>query len=151
MSTETQDYCEGVKILIARMETNPEDFELYGDARFRGIAHTLEQGLRNPKEMDTYNDWKCLHKYEQDAIMQAYKEMGRRRFSKGVMQTLLEGELTPMEKQLRDVAALSNHPMGTKKNTKKFLLNPAQVKLLNQLTEVEKERYLEGLKAWTES
>jgi hypothetical protein len=145
-----EEYCEGIKILIARMETNPEDFELHGDARFLSLARTLEMGLRNPKEMEVYQDWNCLHRREQDALLNAYKEMGRRRFSQGIMQTLLEDELTPMEKQIRDAAALSSYPMGTKK-TKKFLLNPAQVELMKSLTEKEKTQYLEGLKAWTES
>lgn len=128
-----EEYCEGIKILIARMETNPEDFELHGDARFLGLARTLEMGLRNPKEMEVYQDWNCLHKREQDALLNAYKEMGRRRFSQGIMQTLLEEKKMEMIKP------------------KKYLLNPAQVELMKSLTNKEKTQYLEGLKAWTES
>lgn len=133
MSTETQDYCEGVRILIARMETNPEDFELYGNARFRGLAQTLEMGLRNREEMEVYQDWKCLHKREQDAIMQAYREMGRRRFSKSIMKTLLDGELEMVQ---------------PKPKSKKILLNPAQVELLKKYSNEDKERYLEEITKW---
>ena len=129
-----EEYCEGIKILIARMETNPEDFELHGDARFLTLARTLEMGLRNPKEMEVYQDWNCLHKREQDALLNAYKEMGRRRFSQGIMQTLLEEE-----KKMEMI------------KPKKYLLNTAQVELMKSLTNKEKTQYLEGLKAWTES
>ena len=102
---ETPEFCAGVKILIERMETNPEDFEAdeydYASMRktkqkkFSHIAKMLDALLFGPKEvkadvMQHWKEWGYLSKEEQDALMVAYKKLRRGQFDKQIMERVFD-------------------------------------------------------------
>lgn len=140
--TPPEDFCPGVKILLERMKTNPEEFELYGSkVRFSGFAHTMQRALTDPKELDTMQDWQCLRKEEQKALIEGYKELGRRRFSEGIMQQVL-AELEP---------DLGIGVYAPAKKPKKIAINPTQWKLMEKLSQAERDLYIKELEKWATS
>lgn len=135
-----EEFCNGVKILLERMKTNPEDFDVLGPgARFGGFAHTMSNALINPKELDCLQDWQCLRKEEQQALIQGYKDMGRERFSKGIMEQVLK---EPDDSGIGVYAP-------EKKKPKKFALNPAQYEMMMRLSDEEKALYIRELEKWS--
>ena len=146
--TPPEDFCPGVKILLERMKTNPEEFELYGSGiRFSGFAHTMQRALTDPKELDTMQDWQCLRKEEQKALIEGYKELGRRRFSEGIMQQVLAEQEPDLGADLGiGVYAPINAPKP--KKPKKIAINSAQWKLIEKLSQAEKDLYIKELEKW---
>lgn len=144
--TPPEDFCPGVKILLERMKTNPEEFELYGSkVRFSGFAHTMQRALTDPKELDTMQDWQCLRKEEQKALIEGYKELGRRRFSEGIMQQVL-AELEP---GLGPDLGIGVYAPA--KKPKKIAINPAQWKVMEKLSQAERDLYIKELEKWATS
>lgn len=114
---EHKDFCDGVKILLARMETNPEDFD-YGytstdktDPRFYMFYEMMNKVLGG-EDVSMYRDWRCLYAEEQDALVKGFKNLIRKRFSEGIMRALMD---EPKEKEV------VHYP------PKKFMLNPSQI------------------------
>jgi hypothetical protein len=88
---------EGVKILIDRMESNPEDFEdrdfepntgKITRGKFRSIADLLRKRLSG--ESPAWDAMNVLTTEEIEALTAAYVEMERKKFTNGVMAKLLE-------------------------------------------------------------
>ena len=86
----------GVRALVGRMESNPNEF--YGEAdkwRFMFSANFRD----------------VLTEPEKGALHEGLKEVRRKEFDEKVMRELLKDD---MESQLRDAATISNYPLGLK-------------------------------------
>lgn len=83
----TEEICDGVKMLLERMQTNPDDFG-YGGT-MQGYSNTMEDILRNPKDHQPL--W-FLSDVEKKALIDAYKGMHKTRFTAGVVQSILSPE-----------------------------------------------------------
>jgi hypothetical protein len=137
----TEEICDGVKMLIERMQNNPEDFE-YGGS-MTGYSNTMEDILRNPKDHQPL--W-FLSDAEKKALVNAYKEMHKTRFTAGVVQSILAPEPQydinmdrPYQTAMR-LDSSGNLGIGTQKPSKiitpKYMMQQAE-KLLEK--EFEKE------------
>jgi hypothetical protein len=102
---EKPEFCAGVKILIERMNTNPEDFgkneydpsmmRTIKRKRFSEVAQMLDGLLFGSKEVKAdvaqhWKEWGYLSKEEQDALMSAYKQMRRTEFDKQIMERVFD-------------------------------------------------------------
>lgn len=95
------EFCTGVKILIDRMETHPEDFDegkldhstlSYKHVpRFKYINRCLESVLKDSKDV-AWGDWKYFTEEERKALIQAYTNMKRKKFDAEIMGMLMEEE-----------------------------------------------------------
>lgn len=92
------EFCTGVKILIDRMETHPEDFDegkldhstlSYKHVpRFKYINRCLESVLKDSKDV-AWGDWKYFTEEERKALIQAYTNMKRKKFDAEIMGMLM--------------------------------------------------------------
>lgn len=102
---EKPEFCAGVKILIERMQTTPEDFadSDYDFANMRAIKQTkfghlakmLEQlvtGRDKAKLLEGWAEWHYLTKEEQTALLDAFKQMRRTEFDKRIMERVFDEE-----------------------------------------------------------
>lgn len=83
----SEELCAGVKMLIERMQTNPDDFEYGG--KLHGYRNTIEEVLSNPP---SHQPMWFLSDVEKKALIDAYKEMHKVRFTAGVVQSILAPE-----------------------------------------------------------
>lgn len=99
---EKPEFCAGVKILIERMQTNPEDFG-EGDynmntlrrteTKFGQLAKMLDQmltGRDKAKLLEGWAEWHYLSKEEQSALLDAYKQMRRTQFDQRIMERVFD-------------------------------------------------------------
>ena len=79
-----------VKVLIARMESHPEDFELYGHRRgkFAGTAESL-YGLAGMDKEKADAFW-FLSDTDKQALIEAWKEYHRKQHEKEVMEVIFD-------------------------------------------------------------
>lgn len=98
-----EEFCAGVRILIERMATNPEDFaeddmDLATMRRtkvhkFGAIASKLERiitGQHKAEVLANWAEWHYLTKAEQDALIAAFKHMRRVEFDKRIMERVFD-------------------------------------------------------------
>ena len=99
----SKDFCAGVRILIERMQTNPEDFgeddhdlpnmRLRKQFKFSQIARRLENvitGHHKDETLANWPEWHYLTKAEQDALIEAFKAMRRTEFDKRIMERVFD-------------------------------------------------------------
>lgn len=124
----SEEFCDGVKILLARMETNPEDFvatekEATGRLtrpKFHAVSELLRKAVMSqPTKSDEY--WMCLSKEERHALINAYRNLKRKEFSNGVMKTLMADE------------------KAEEPGPKRMYINPSQMALAQKLGISEQE------------
>jgi hypothetical protein len=96
MKPTEKEFSQGVKILLERMENNPEDFvgsddpeKMYETPKFSVFTDLMRDIVRGDK-VKHWDDWHLLTKEEQSALIQGYKNMMRSRFDRGIMKKLLE-------------------------------------------------------------
>lgn len=75
---------DGVRILIERIETNPEDFEY--DGRFSDIADTINEFCQGSNRTWFW----FLSEEDKEALKRAWANKAGREFSEHVMKTLFE-------------------------------------------------------------
>ncbi len=148
-----KEFSQGVKILLERMQNNPEDFvggdDPYKAPKFEMFADLMRDVVRGDK-VKHWQDWYLLTKEEQTALIQGYKNMMRSRFDQGIMRKLLE-EPEDAGVRLRSKSHPSNGPLTIDRITKEaletlekefdkgmlqpkqFLLNATQWNLANKL------------------
>lgn len=144
-----KEFSQGVKILLERMENNPEDFigTSRGYPKFGMFADLMRDILKGNKVRD-WDDWYLFTKAEQDALVGGFKKMMRSRFDQGIMQRLLddpEGVTREPEGWAIDHALkalgdkyewdikqglLTGAPTA---KPKQFKLNPSQLEMAKQL------------------
>jgi hypothetical protein len=94
------EFCAGVKILLERMKSNPEDFEMidsnplnntYVRGRFYDFASSMEAMLLNRGNKDrTWGDWQYFTEEERQALIDGFKGMKRAKFDKGIMERVFD-------------------------------------------------------------
>ena len=157
-----KEFSQGVKILLERMQNNPEEFvgtddpeTIYKTPKFVIFADLMREILRGDK-VKHWDDWHIFTKAEQSALLEGYKTMMRARFDRGIMQRLLEepedrgiGVYPPMSKKTgkpltanqitRDALEILEKEFDkgmlgqTLSEPKKFLLDATQWNLANKL------------------
>lgn len=105
-----KEFCSGVKMLLERMETNPEDFEMLEyDAsmmhsvrgKFYEFGKNLEaiiSGNNKAETMKHFRDWHIMTKEEHNALIAGYKEMRRRKFDADVLTRLMDTDYVQRQK-----------------------------------------------------
>jgi hypothetical protein len=83
----SEELCDGVKMLIERMQNNPEDFEYGG--KLHGYRNTMEEVLRYPPSEQPM--W-FLSEAEKKALVKAYTDMHKQVFTANVVQAILSPE-----------------------------------------------------------
>ena len=106
--SDTEEIGDGAKLLLARIETHPEDFVgVYG----ANVQHRLHS---NRWEAVIYRYWHALNTAEQAAITAALTEANRRNFHTDVMREILAPEqmslpgLEPVAYQTEKLSGFSN-------------------------------------------
>jgi hypothetical protein len=94
------EFCAGVKILLERMKSNPEDFELIDyDAslmhsvtgRFYDFAQAVEGVVLGKTDKDRpWKDWQYFTEEERQALIEGFKEMKRAKFDKKIMERMFD-------------------------------------------------------------
>ena len=80
----SEELCDGVKMLIERMQTNPEDFDYTG--RLYEHHHMVNELFETPQGHQRL--W-FLSDVEKKALVDAYREMHKTKFTAGVVQSIL--------------------------------------------------------------
>jgi hypothetical protein len=94
------EFCAGVKILLERMKSNPEDFEMLDfdvatslgvQGRFYDFAQSIEGIILGTTEKGRpYRDWHYFTEEERQALIDGFKEMKRAKFDKGIMERVFD-------------------------------------------------------------
>jgi hypothetical protein len=79
-----EEICEGVKMLLDRMQNNPEDFDYEG--RLYGYRNTMEEVLRHPPADQPM--W-YLNQTEIKALIDGYTAMHKQKFTAQVVHDIL--------------------------------------------------------------
>jgi hypothetical protein len=142
-----KEFSQGVKILLERMQNNPEDFvsgdDPYKAPKFEMFANLMNDVIRGER-VKNWQDWYLFTKAEQTALIEGYKDMMRTRFDQGIMRKLLEEPQEPVIKKEyygKPITAseITTHALRVlekefvKPTPTKFMLNPSQVALINKL------------------
>lgn len=110
------EFSAGVKILLERMKSNPEDFELIDydmsliqgiQGRFYQFAVAMEQVILGDDKGNPWKDWQYLTKEERQALIAGFKEMKRAKFDKGIMERVFDEQY--IERQ-QEAIRLSKQP-----------------------------------------
>jgi hypothetical protein len=96
------EFCAGVKILLERMKSNPEDFEiLYFNAatfksvegRFYDFAKALAKVISCDDDKDiSWQEWRYFTAEERQALVAGFKEMKRTKFDKEIMERVFDDQ-----------------------------------------------------------
>jgi len=149
MKPTEKEFCQGVKILLERMQNNPEDFvggdDPYKAPKFEMFADLMNDVIRGER-VKNWQDWYLFTKAEQSALIQTYKNMMRARFDQGIIRTLLEEPVQPIiKKEYYDkpltIDRITREALETLEKEfdkemlqpKQFLLNATQWNLANKL------------------
>ena len=107
----SEEFCSGVKILLERMQSNPEDFEMLEfnpsnmfevRGRFYEFAKSMEcvvTGKNKQAVLEQWSDWHMFTEAEQNALTEGYKAMRRNKFDADILGRLMD---TDYEKRQRD-------------------------------------------------
>jgi hypothetical protein len=142
-----KEFSQGVKILLERMQNNPEDFvtgyDSHNKPKFSMFSDLMRDVLRGDRVIKQWDDWYLFTKAEQSALIQGYKDMMRARFDQGVMRKLLEDPNEPVIKpeyfgKSITASAITNHALRVledkfAKTPTKLMINPSQIALANKL------------------
>jgi hypothetical protein len=99
----SKEFCAGVRILIERMQTNPEDFaeddmdlatmrrtRMHKFGRIAKMLEALVTGRRREDVLVDWAEWHYLTKEEQAALIDAFKNMRRVEFDKRIMERVFD-------------------------------------------------------------
>jgi len=94
------EFCAGVKILLERMKSNPEDFEIIEyhmatdqgvQGRFYQFAQSMDDVILGKQNKDRpWRDWQYFTEEERQALIDGFKEMKRTKFDKTVMERVFD-------------------------------------------------------------
>ena len=109
--SENTELHEGVKLLIARTESHPEEFSGLG---MRGMPHDDPYRTRWTGVLDKY--WEVLTDAEKAAINTALREANRKNFHSAVMKTIIKPDEETLKReypqQLELFPAQTAYPPG---------------------------------------
>jgi len=116
------EFCAGVKILLERMKSNPEDFEVIDfnaatyksiDGRFYDFAKLLAKVIScDDDKAISWQEWRYFTEEERQALVAGFTEMQRAKFDKEIMERVFDDqyiERQRMEHQYK--AQLQVHQM----------------------------------------
>lgn len=92
MDEMTQEPCDFVKLVLQRMDSNPEEFEHYG--RWNSLCESLERYAGAYEGKNTVSGRNALWAYDQfeiDLMLAKYREIYRAREYKNMLKNLLVG------------------------------------------------------------
>jgi len=94
------EFCAGVKILLERMKSNPEDFEMLDfnaatfksiEGRFYDFAKSLTKVISCDDDKDiSWQQWRYFTEEERQALIAGFKEMKRTKFDKETMERVFD-------------------------------------------------------------
>jgi hypothetical protein len=94
------EFCAGVKILLERMKSNPEDFEMVEfdmatdqgvQGRFYQFAQSMDDVILGKQNKDRpWRDWQYFTDEERQALIGGFKEMKRANFDKHIMERVFD-------------------------------------------------------------
>jgi hypothetical protein len=94
------EFCAGVKILLERMKSNPEDFEMVEfnaatdqgvQGRFYQFAQSMDDVILGKQNKDRpWRDWQYFTEEERQALIGGFKEMKRANFDKHIMERVFD-------------------------------------------------------------
>ena len=102
------EFSAGVKILLERMKSNPEDFELIDydmsliqgvQGRFYDFAVAMEQVILGDDKGNLWKDWQYFTEEERQALIAGFKEMKRTKFDKGIMERVFDEQYIERQKE----------------------------------------------------
>lgn len=103
------EFCAGVKILLERMKSNPEDFEMVEydmatdqgiQGRFYKFAVSMEQMILGGEDKERpWEDWQYFTKEERQALIDGFKEMKRAKFDKEIMERVFDEQYIERQKE----------------------------------------------------
>jgi hypothetical protein len=102
------EFCAGVKILLERMKSNPEDFELLEydmsliqgiQGRFFQFAVAMEQMVLGDDKGKPWKDWQYFTEEERQALITGFKEMKRAKFDKGIMERVFDEQYVERQRE----------------------------------------------------
>ena len=96
------EFCAGVKILLERMKSNPEDFEaIYFnaatyksiDGRFYDFAKLLAKVIScDDDKAISWQEWRYFTEEERQALVAGFTEMQRAKFDKEIMERVFDDQ-----------------------------------------------------------
>lgn len=96
------EFCAGVKILLERMKSNPEDFEMLDfnaatfksiEGRFLDIAKSLAKVISCADDKDIlWQQWRYFTEEERQALIAGFIEMKRAKFDKETMERVFDDQ-----------------------------------------------------------
>jgi hypothetical protein len=92
MDKMTREPCDFVKLVLNRMDTNPDEFERYG--RWESLCESLERYAGAYDDKNTVSGRSVLwayDKFEIDLMLAKYRELYRDREYKAMLKNLLMG------------------------------------------------------------
>jgi hypothetical protein len=101
------EFSAGVKILLERMKSNPEDFEeidrdvirgIHVRGRFYEFAGSMERMILGDKGTP-WRDWYYFTEEERQALIDGFKEMKRVKFDGGIMERVFDEEYVERQRE----------------------------------------------------
>jgi hypothetical protein len=101
------EFCAGVKILLERMKSNPEDFEeidrdlirgIHVRGRFYEFAGSMERMILGDKGTP-WRDWYYFTEEERQALIDGFKEMKRVKFDNGIMERVFDEQYVERQRE----------------------------------------------------
>jgi hypothetical protein len=96
------EFCAGVKILLERMKSNPEDFEVIDfnaatyksiDGRFYDFAKLLAKVIScDDDKAISWQEWRYFTEEERQALIAGFNEMQRAKFDKEIMERVFDDQ-----------------------------------------------------------
>ena len=103
------EFCAGVKILLERMESNPEDFEMVEfdistdqgvQGRFYQFAQSMDDVILGKQNKDRpWRDWQYFTEEERQALIDGFKRMKRANFDKHIMERVFDEHYIERQKE----------------------------------------------------
>jgi hypothetical protein len=103
------EFCAGVKILLERMKSNPEDFEMVEfdmaadqgvQGRFYQFAQSMDDVILGKQNKDRpWRDWQYFTEEERQALIGGFKEMKRANFDKHIMERVFDEHYIERQKE----------------------------------------------------
>lgn len=103
------EFCAGVKILLERMKSNPEDFEMVEfdmatdqgvQGRFYRFAQSMDDVILGKQHEDRpWRDWQYFTEGERQALVEGFKEMKRAKFDKEIMERVFDEQYVERQRE----------------------------------------------------
>lgn len=135
----SEEFCNGVKIILARMDSNPDEFAGYG-----GRWGDLLEGVVQRATGATVNTWLAyaLTDEEAQALYTKLQGIKRQEFDEWVMKRVLQEE--EMARYDREMQAISNKPVGVRRPATGYTAPASQEKMIEKHLEMHRALLAQG-------